>query len=923
MTKYLPTTPANQWPFWTIFLVINILGHSLFAQDCTTIALNGNNNQIEITGLTAPIEIIDVYDANWQRIFRCQGGDCGNEQTIPNLNAGLYHTNIQLYTASWQAICTRADDITVSGGGSTGGLPDLTLSNIQNFPITAQKGSVATFNFDLNNFGGSTANGAYKINIYLTRNRGVSQFDPVVGEINTGNTPVGTTANVTAAVTIPLNQNEGDYYLILRVDDEFDIEESDELNNFLVSDQTFLVTGGTGGQTVQCGDIRIDYSPGTIAMRGRTSEDYFFKIHDLNAGWAEVYSCGYNCGSSQTATGLANGNYMVRVYNSSWGLICEQEINLIGGGTGCGSSGDNDGDGICNNTDNCPDSFNPDQADSDGDGEGDVCDIATGACSFQTEYSYNPDFFNPSLSMNSGNGTNYSFDIRDFDDGTERITLDLDGNIINTQVIPPNQGACNGVNFCFETERFHLEKRIEITRKGNNGTITWVKSYTINHSANILGIPFAPSVKILGDHLLFHVDFFAEDGWFTVIFKLDNDGNEIWQNKLEDHTFQPRLSFFRAAQNGGYYFTNRLGNSRMDIIKVDANGNEVWTALTTGDLVSNDVFVLGETPDATGFYYAMYRSNLPIAVRLNPTTGQKIWERVLSTVFSPNRGLIFGFLEGAVITREGGIIAGYSWRDPSLPSNPEGYEYGKLDANGNLVWWHDLPTSITDKYPNPIASFSTADGGYIFTAVDRGADKVFFLKITNQGTLTPACGGNTGGGNTIQCGEITINYTSNSIEMNGQNGKNYNYKIHDLNNGWAEVFSCTYQCGSSQTANNLSSGRYLVKIFDEFWTLVCEQEVNLGASSRNNPINLETFTVYPNPAQEELYINLKEFIGARGEVAISNIYGQIVHQQTVESVSGDALRLSLTNFVNGVYFVHMKMPNRQLRSEKFLVKRMY
>lgn len=917
--------PSTQFRNWSILLLFfSIIGHSLLAQNCNDIQFDGTNGQLKITGLTAPIEIVDVYDANWQRIFRCDGGDCGDEQILPNLSTGLYHTNIQFYTANWQSICSKSQDVTVSGGGGPGGLPDLSLSNIQNFPTTAQKGSVATFNFDLNNFGQSMANGAYKINIYLTKNRGVSQFDPVVGEINTGNTPIGTTSNVTAAVTIPLNQNEGDYYLILRVDDENNIEESNELNNFLVSTQTLSVTGGTGGQTIQCGEIRIDFSPGTIAMRGQSNQSYFFKVHDLNAGWAEAFSCGYNCGSSQTATGLANGDYVVRVYNDSWGLICEQEINLVGGGGGCGSSGDDDGDGVCNNTDNCRNSFNPDQADSDGDGVGDACDIATGACSFQTEYTYRADFFNPSLSMNVNNGQNYSFDIRDFTKGTERLTLDLNGNITNTQFIPPSTGACKGVNFCFDTQFFSDEKRVEVTRKGNNGTIAWVKSYTINHPTSIAGSPFGPAIKIFGDHLLLYIDFFADDGWFTVLFKLDNDGNEIWQKKLEEHTFQPRLSFFRIARDGGYYFTNRV-NSSIDIIKIDANGKEEWTAPTTGDLVSNRVYVLGEAPDATGFYYAMYRSNLPIAVRLNSNTGQKIWEKRLSDLFSPNRGLVFGFLRGATITRDGGIVAGYGWDDPSVPlgQTRSGYEYGKLDGNGNLVWWHDLPNSLTDTYGSPIASFSTDDGGYIFRSFDTNAKKLFLLKVTNQGTLTPECGGNTGGGNTIQCGEITIKYTSNSIEINGQSNKNYNYKIHDLNNGWAEVFSCTYQCGGSQTANNLSNGRYLVKIFDESWSLVCEQEINLGANSRNSPTDLAIFTVYPNPAQEELYINLNQFSGKQGEVAISNIYGQIVHQQTMESVSGAALRLSLANFVNGVYFVHFKMPNRPLRSKKFLVKRLY
>jgi hypothetical protein len=38
---------------------------------------------------------------------------------------------------------------------------------------------------------------------------------------------------------------------------------------------------------------------------------------------------------------------------------------------------DPDGDGVCQDVDNCPDTYNPDQADADGDGIGDACDPCT------------------------------------------------------------------------------------------------------------------------------------------------------------------------------------------------------------------------------------------------------------------------------------------------------------------------------------------------------------------------------------------------------------------------------------------------------------------------------------------------------------------------------------------------------------------
>ncbi len=53
-------------------------------------------------------------------------------------------------------------------------------------------------------------------------------------------------------------------------------------------------------------------------------------------------------------------------------------------GPGPGSNGgsaacpDSDGDGVCDDVDNCPHVFNPDQHDKDGDGRGDACDVCPG-----------------------------------------------------------------------------------------------------------------------------------------------------------------------------------------------------------------------------------------------------------------------------------------------------------------------------------------------------------------------------------------------------------------------------------------------------------------------------------------------------------------------------------------------------------------
>ena len=67
------------------FLASGLHTNGLLAQ-CNNVQFDGSNGQLKITGLSAPIEIVDVYNANWQSVFHCDGSNCDAQQTIPNLD---------------------------------------------------------------------------------------------------------------------------------------------------------------------------------------------------------------------------------------------------------------------------------------------------------------------------------------------------------------------------------------------------------------------------------------------------------------------------------------------------------------------------------------------------------------------------------------------------------------------------------------------------------------------------------------------------------------------------------------------------------------------------------------------------------------------------------------------------------------------
>ncbi len=172
--------------------------------------------------------------------------------------------------------------------------PDLLVSAIRQIPDRGDVGSVQTFTFDLENRSGIIAAGAYRITHYLSTNKALERnIDKLVGEVNTGNTPSGLIADIVGAFAIDASIPPGKYFLILVVDEDNAISESNENNNISASFQTIdvVINGGVIGTSQQCGEVMITHGNHNIHIAGQADEGYFYKIYDLNDSWAEVRSC--------------------------------------------------------------------------------------------------------------------------------------------------------------------------------------------------------------------------------------------------------------------------------------------------------------------------------------------------------------------------------------------------------------------------------------------------------------------------------------------------------------------------------------------------------------------------------------------------------------------------------------------------------
>ena len=157
---------------------------------------------------------------------------------------------------------------------------------------------------------------------------------------------------------------------------------------------------GCEGTPIQTGGCNVvATSDGcTITIVGITGATTNLKL--FNPSYNGVaWSCnpweGNPCNGTEVISGLANGVYPLSVYtvDASGNEICNFgqsiTINCTGGGPCDNLGGDSDGDGICNDDDNCPNISNPAQTDSNNNGIGDACDLNTTGCVSTTNLALN------------------------------------------------------------------------------------------------------------------------------------------------------------------------------------------------------------------------------------------------------------------------------------------------------------------------------------------------------------------------------------------------------------------------------------------------------------------------------------------------------------------------------------------------------
>jgi len=187
----------------------------------------------------------------------------------------------------------------------------------------------------------------------------------------------------------------------------------------------------------------------------------------------------------------------------------------------------------------------------------------------------------------------------------------------------------------------------------------------------------------------------------------------------------------------------------------------------------------------------------------------------------------------------------------------------------------------------------------------------------------------------LDCGNVTAIATADGITISGLTAPIEIVKVFDAN--WVPVDDCTGDCGESMTVA-AAPGNYIVRVnfYTANWVGECEIDipvtvpasVNSTATSRTaTPLTINTdvapIVVFPNPAKEEVFVNLKSYIGKTANIQVVNTFGQVVQEVAIDKVSTQTIRLDVSNFQTGLYHLSIQVDNSNIITKKVLVSRQY
>jgi hypothetical protein len=255
-----------------------------------------------------------------------------------------------------------------------------------------------------------------------------------------------------------------------------------------------------------------------------------------------------------------------------------------------------------------------------------------------------------------------------------------------------------------------------VLRTDGNGELVWSKVF------GGVGTEYGNSCIMVEDGYLVlgYTTSFGAGSKDVYLVKLDREGNEIWCETYGGTSWDVGTGICEAG-GGNFYicgFTHSFGIGEEDVylIKIDQDGNEIWSRRFGGFRIDMANSIHG-TPDGgclIGVTSGSYSANTDFCLMKIDADGMQEWRKTYSASGSHGHG--FDWCKSSSATADGGIVmTGYSDCNDLMD-----IVVVKTDKEGNEQWLQSFGNNPFYDYGNAVCQ---SGDGYIVTGITKSMTK--------------------------------------------------------------------------------------------------------------------------------------------------------------------------------------------------------